>query len=73
MNLSLCGYEPFYADSETEMFRKILKCDYQFESPWWDEVSENAKVTTNRNTQTFVKTLDISDIIHLMDIVLLWY
>lgn len=39
----LCGYEPFYADSEAEMFRKILKCDFQFESPWWDDVSENAK------------------------------
>lgn len=44
------------------MFRKILKCDYQFESPWWDDISENAKVKTNRNTLMFVKTLDISDI-----------
>ena len=26
------------------MFRKILKCDYQFDSPWWDDISENAKV-----------------------------
>lgn len=39
----LCGYEPFYADAETDMFRKILKCDYQFDSPWWDDVSQNAK------------------------------
>ena len=26
------------------MFQRILKCDYEFISPWWDEVSENAKV-----------------------------
>ena len=26
------------------MYRRIIKCDYKFDSPWWDEVSENAKV-----------------------------
>ena len=26
------------------MFQRILKCDYEFVAPWWDEVSENAKV-----------------------------
>lgn len=26
------------------MFQRILRCDYEFVSPWWDEVSENAKV-----------------------------
>ena len=26
------------------MFQRILKCDYEFMSPWWDEVSVNAKV-----------------------------
>jgi len=39
----LCGYEPFFSDNEAEMFKKILKCDYQFDSPWWDDVSDNAK------------------------------
>lgn len=39
----LCGYEPFYADSDNDMFRKILKSDYQFDPPWWDDISENAK------------------------------
>ena len=28
------------------MFQKILKCDYEFISPWWDPVSINAKVWT---------------------------
>lgn len=39
----LCGYEPFYAEKEAEMFKKILKADYSFDSPWWDDVSDNAK------------------------------
>ena len=26
------------------MFRRILNCDYEFVAPWWDDVSENAKV-----------------------------
>lgn len=42
--IMLCGYEPFYSDEgDSHMFRKILKCDYEFQSPWWDEVSLNAK------------------------------
>jgi len=39
----LCGFEPFYDGSETAMFQKILKCNYEFSSPYWDKVSENAK------------------------------
>lgn len=40
----LCGYEPFYDDDERNMFKKILKVDYEFDPQWWSEVSENAKV-----------------------------
>lgn len=25
------------------MYSRILTCDYEFVSPWWDEVSLNAK------------------------------
>ncbi|XP_013397255.1 calcium/calmodulin-dependent protein kinase type IV-like [Lingula anatina] len=39
----LCGYEPFYCDNEKEMYKKIIKGDYMFDAPWWDDVSENAK------------------------------
>ncbi|ELU13408.1 hypothetical protein CAPTEDRAFT_222444 [Capitella teleta] len=39
----LCGYEPFYDDNEQQMFKKILKADYEFDPQWWSEVSENAK------------------------------
>ncbi|CAG5129445.1 unnamed protein product [Candidula unifasciata] len=39
----LCGYEPFYDENQMAMFKKILKGDYTFDSPWWDDVSDNAK------------------------------
>lgn len=41
----LCGFEPFFDErGDQAMFQRILRCDYEFISPWWDEVSENAKV-----------------------------
>uniref|UniRef100_A0A8C5KJL8 Calcium/calmodulin-dependent protein kinase type IV n=1 Tax=Jaculus jaculus TaxID=51337 RepID=A0A8C5KJL8_JACJA len=40
----LCGFEPFYDERGDQfMFRRILNCEYYFISPWWDEVSLNAK------------------------------
>ena len=30
----LGGYEPFYAENETEMYRRILLGQYNFDSPW---------------------------------------
>ncbi|XP_060700416.1 calcium/calmodulin-dependent protein kinase type IV [Hemiscyllium ocellatum] len=40
----LCGFEPFYDErGDQYMFKRILNCDYDFVSPWWDEVSLNAK------------------------------
>jgi len=43
----LCGFEPFFDDrGDQAMFQRILKCDYEFVSPWWDEVSDSAKVCT---------------------------
>ncbi|XP_041042282.1 calcium/calmodulin-dependent protein kinase type IV [Carcharodon carcharias] len=40
----LCGFEPFYDErGDQYMYKRILNCDYDFVSPWWDEVSVNAK------------------------------
>ncbi|CAG2237917.1 CAMK4 [Mytilus edulis] len=39
----LCGYEPFYEESEREVYKRILKGDYHFDSPFWDSISWNAK------------------------------
>ncbi|XP_069043216.1 calcium/calmodulin-dependent protein kinase type IV isoform X1 [Lepisosteus oculatus] len=40
----LCGFEPFFDErGDQYMFKRILSCDYEFVSPWWDDVSLNAK------------------------------
>ncbi|XP_061684395.1 calcium/calmodulin-dependent protein kinase IGb [Syngnathoides biaculeatus] len=39
----LCGYPPFYEDSETRLFFKITQAQYEFDSPFWDDISESAK------------------------------
>ena len=40
----LAGYEPFYDErGDTHIFRKIIKGDFEFHSPWWDDVSDEAK------------------------------
>eukprot|EP00301_Raphidiophrys_heterophryoidea_P005913 c12430_g1_i3.p1 GENE.c12430_g1_i3~~c12430_g1_i3.p1 ORF type:complete len:454 (-),score=79.80 c12430_g1_i3:1644-3005(-) len=44
----LCGFPPFYADNEQDLFDKICACDFQFLSPYWDRVSAEAKDLINR-------------------------
>ncbi|MEQ2246749.1 hypothetical protein ILYODFUR_002421 [Ilyodon furcidens] len=39
----LCGYPPFYEENETRLFSKIMKAQYEFDSPFWDDISESAK------------------------------
>ena len=41
----LCGFEPFYDErGDQAMFQRILKCQFEYVSPWWDDVSLSAKV-----------------------------
>ncbi|CAL9703160.1 unnamed protein product [Knipowitschia caucasica] len=39
----LCGYPPFYEETESQLFSKIMKAQYEFDSPFWDDISESAK------------------------------
>lgn len=39
----LCGYPPFYAKEQRELFQQILKADYDFPEEDWEDISENAK------------------------------
>ena len=39
----LCGYPPFYDDNNTKLFTQILRAELEFDSPYWDEISDNAK------------------------------
>lgn len=39
----LCGYPPFHDDNHNALFKKIKKGKFQFDSPYWDHVSDDAK------------------------------
>ncbi|XP_065830051.1 calcium/calmodulin-dependent protein kinase type 1-like [Oscarella lobularis] len=39
----LCGYPPFYHENDADLFAQILKGDYEFDTPYWDNISESAK------------------------------
>jgi serine/threonine protein kinase len=39
----LCGYPPFYHENDTELFKQIMRGDYEFDSPYWDTISSEAK------------------------------
>lgn len=35
----LCGYPPFYDENDQKLFEQIMKADYEFDSPYWDDIS----------------------------------
>lgn len=39
----LCGYPPFFEENETRLYSKIMRAEYAFHSPFWDDISESAK------------------------------
>jgi len=39
----LCGFPPFHEEDMSAMFELILKARYDFISPYWDEISAEAK------------------------------
>lgn len=41
----LCGYPPFYEETESKLFEKIKEGYYEFDSPFWDDISESGKVS----------------------------
>ena len=39
----LCGFPPFYDDDANDVTMKILRGEFVFLEPWWDEISKDAK------------------------------
>jgi calcium-dependent protein kinase len=39
----LCGYPPFYGDSDTQIFESVKVGKFDFPSPEWDDISKAAK------------------------------
>ena len=40
----LCGYPPFYDENDAKLFEQILKAEYEFDSPYWDDISDSGTV-----------------------------
>lgn len=41
----LCGYPPFYDESDANLFAQIIKGEYEFDSPYWDDISDSGKTS----------------------------
>lgn len=39
----LCGYPPFYDENDAKLFEQILKAEYEFDSPYWDDISDSGE------------------------------
>jgi len=39
----LCGFPPFYNEDNAELFEQIKKGEFEFPSPYWDDISDMAK------------------------------
>ena len=39
----LCGYPPFYHKNQAQLFRLIREAKFEFDSPYWDNISQTAK------------------------------
>ena len=37
----LCGYPPFYDENDAALFQQILKAEFEFDTPYWDDISES--------------------------------
>eukprot|EP00935_MAST-01C_sp_MAST-1C-sp1_P001310 g1310.t1 len=44
----LCGFPPFYDENNAELFATIKRGEYDFPSPYWDDVSDIAKDFVNK-------------------------
>ncbi|KAJ3286217.1 Calcium/calmodulin-dependent protein kinase type 1 [Rhizoclosmatium sp. JEL0117] len=39
----LCGYTPFWGESQADLFSEIKKCNYEFDDEHWSVISDSAK------------------------------
>uniref|UniRef100_T1JXR9 Protein kinase domain-containing protein n=1 Tax=Tetranychus urticae TaxID=32264 RepID=T1JXR9_TETUR len=51
----LCGYPPFYDENDANLFAQIVKGDFKFDSPYWDDIFTYAKgFVSNLLKQLFI-------------------
>ena len=42
MYILLCGFPPFHAENDQDMFRQIRSCSFDYPDEYWEEVSDGA-------------------------------
>jgi len=47
----LCGFPPFYDDNNAKLFKMIKRGEFDYPSPYWDKVSDDAKDLINNMLQ----------------------
>ncbi|KAK6750625.1 hypothetical protein RB195_002540 [Necator americanus] len=43
LRLMFMWYPPFYDESDANLFAQIIKGEYEFDAPYWDQISDSAK------------------------------
>jgi len=60
----LCGYPPFHDDNHAELYKKIKRGAFVFDSPYWDNVSQSAKdLISGLLTLDTEKRFTVSDVL----------
>lgn len=56
IEFSLCGYPPFYEETESKLFEKIREGYFEFDSPFWDDISESGICKPGKISARIVST-----------------
>ncbi len=59
----LCGYPPFQHEQQSKLFKQILKADFQFHSPWWDNVSSEGSAHNARRSCSWLTSVSAKDMV----------
>lgn len=59
----LCGYPPFYDENDSKLFEQILKAEYEFDAPYWDDISDSGKLFCLHGCCVHVKCVLIGEVV----------
>eukprot|EP00163_Fabomonas_tropica_P005528 TRINITY_DN1506_c0_g1_i2.p2 TRINITY_DN1506_c0_g1~~TRINITY_DN1506_c0_g1_i2.p2 ORF type:complete len:151 (+),score=45.13 TRINITY_DN1506_c0_g1_i2:1120-1572(+) len=52
----LCGFPPFYEENTAKLFEQIMRGDFDYPEPYWDDISPTAKDLINKLLDVNPKT-----------------
>lgn len=60
----LCGYPPFYDENDAKLFEQILKAEYEFDSPYWDDISDSGNLGFTFLSWALLVVCPLSALVH---------